>query len=251
MADKPLDPIAAKREKRNIGPVLTIPGTDGPVTESITMVERFLLRLLRVTIDYLKDNPAETKRLFRHLFDATVNDEEIDQLIIEFNKNTPKVQQGYAREAAEFPLYAIVMLNEEEQDTPIGQYMGIDEDEHEEFIGSTFKSTFGIFCYSNNADYTGYLWHLAKAIVLGGIKLLLSNGVNEVSMSGGDLTPEDARMPPNLYVRVLNVITVQPTHVPRILTSFTTQLLGLHLSHLRIDGVLGGIKPYVPEESSG
>lgn len=241
-----LDPIAAAREQRNIGPV-TNRGI-GFTYDAVLLVDRILYRLLQTTVAWFVANPDECRRYFSHFFDQTVSVEERETFVQNFLAFPPRVVLSYPRTGAQFPCYAIVMSSESESDSFLGDHVGADSEEGIEFTGEMFSAAFTVFVYAEHPDVTAYLYQLAKSIVSAGKKHLLASGVHSISMSGSELQPDEFYMPENMFVRQLKVSTTQQTSAPRVPAALQVQLGALFAEDVTVDGLRGGVYPYPPSK---
>lgn len=242
---KDLDPVRARREQKNIGPVLDT--SVGNAWDSIVFPDRLLQRLLQNSIDFLTENPAELERFFSHFYDDSISVEERKQYTDRFLKTPPRAQLGYARQSTEFPYWGIVLTDDNEEDSFVGDHVGVDTETFTEFDGALFTSTYSVYVYTNHPDVTSYQYALAKSIVLGGRKWLLSQGLMEIQLSGGDLGPEESLFPDAVYLRVLRMKCKAPNSVPRVLLAHKTKLGGIHNDDAIVDGVRGGVHALEPE----
>lgn len=240
---------------RNIGGQVPTEVPDlSTARDSIVMVERFLRSLLQTTTDRLKDatDPqavSDLTRFFSHFFDPTLSEAERNDFIKNFQTYPPKALLGYPRSTAVFPCFSIILEGENEDTGLMGDFMGEttpDEevDEFQEYVGSFYDSTYGIYIYAEHPDVCAYLYQYAKSVVHGGKALLLSCGVQKVVLSGGELAPDETYMPENMFMRVLRVNVVAPTTVP-VLTAADlrkVRITGIFRSDVVVDGVPSGVK---------
>lgn len=242
---KSLDPVRAKREQQNIGPVLDT--SLGASWDSIVFPDRLLRRLLQDTIDFLLENPEELERFFAHFYDNSVSVEERNQHRDRFLKSPPKAQLGYARPSTEFPYWGITLTEENEEDSFVGDFVGMDPETKTEFDGALFTSMYSVYVYANHPDVCSYQYALAKSTVIGGRKWLMSQGLMEIQLSGGDLAPGEEYFPDAVYLRALRVKCKSLNSVPRILLTQKTRLGAIHNDDVVVNGVRGGVHALDPE----
>lgn len=232
------------RENRNIGPVIY--EQEVGAQDAILLVERLLKNLLQTTTNWLKDDEDACRRFFSHFFDSTVTEEEREEFVTNFTTKPPKTILGYARSAAQYPCFSIVTESEEESENVLGDYLGLDPDDAPvEYTGSIDDATYAIYVYSGHPEVTLYLYQYGKAVAHAGKKLLLSQGVLEARISGGELGPEEVYLPDNTFVRVIRVHTKQTFSVPRILLTdpILQRITGLYVNDINVDGIQGGVVP--------
>lgn len=242
---KTLDPVLTRRESRNIGPVLDT--TPGEAWDATVFPDRLIKRLLQNTIDFLAADRSEIERFFSHFFDDSITAEERNQFVDRFLSHTPKAQLGYARPSTEFPYWGITLNDESEEDSFLGDFEGVDLEEKVEYHGALFNSVYNVYIYTNHPDVTSYQFQLAKSIVIGGKKWLLSQGLQEIQLSGAELNPEFDLFPDAVYIRVLRIRCKANTSVPRILLAQNARLGSLHADDVVVDGIRGGIHALDPE----
>jgi len=234
-----LDAVAASREKRNIGPVLDI--SLGAAWDATVFPDRLLRYLLQSTIDQLLENPDEMSRFFSHFFDSTISADERDQFINRFKIAPPKAQLGYMRAGAELPHWGIILADEQEEDNLLGDYAGQDDVDPIEYQAALFNAVYTVFIYAEHPDVCSYQYQLAKSIVFGGKKWLLSKGIQEVQLSGGELNPDEGFFPDAVYVRALRVRMKSTTSVPRVLLVKKPSLGSIFADDVVVDGRQGGV----------
>jgi hypothetical protein len=225
---------------------------------SIVNVERFILRLLRSEVDRLAKDEALLRYYFEAVFDPTLPEKEREDYIANFLRQPPAVVLGYPRSSVTFPVIAIILNEESETQNAVGDFIGETLGEGEEgdpyadYVGAIFEAQHGVYVYAEHPDVCLYLYHFVKMIVLGGKDWLLSQGVIEVSISGGELAPQEGYLPENMFCRTVNVKTVAPFVVPRpaLTDARKARVVGLYQDDVVVDGVRGGVHSY-PEGYPG
>ncbi len=249
---------------RNLGGTLEAsiePFFDGPALAqartSISLLERVIMNLLRVEIARLKSDKGELDRFFGHFFDPTAGAVERERFVDNFIREPPVVVLGYPRTSGEFPCFAIILESEEETDPEsMGDYVGQTLDgeggEAAEYVGSFFNHSYGIYIYAQHPDVVIYLYQFAKMVIFGAKDALLCSGFTDLRISGGELNPEEMYLPDNMFARVLRISAVAPITVPKLITDpAKVRLLGLYMDDIVVDGIRGGVTPYVPEDGDG
>ena len=251
-----------KANPRNLGGTLQNdiePFFEGPLLAnartSIVLLERVILNLLRSEVDRLKNDEDELTRFFSHFFDPTAGAEERARFVTNFMREPPVTVIGYPRASGDFPCFAIILESEEETDPQVmGDYVGMtlegEPGEAAEYEGGFFRNTYGIYIYAQNSDVAVYLYQFAKMVIFGAKQSLQCAGFNELSFSGGELSPQEMYLPDNMYARVLRVQATAPMTVPRlVIDPAKVRVLGLYMDDIVVDGIRGGVTPYVPEGS--
>lgn len=233
-------------EERNLG----VPNREQPPLSSshdaTTMIERLLLKILRESIDKLSKSESECRRFFSHFFDGSTP-EDSESFVTNFMRQPPLAVLGYARSTADFPCIAIVLENDSPTENFLGDFVGQtredDDEEPTEYVGAIFETTHAMYIYAEHPDVCNYLYQFTKAVAISGVEELLSRNVQDVSLSGGELTPDENYMPNNMFVRVLRVTATAPFTVPRLLTTDPSKVrvTGIFADDVVVDGVRGGV----------
>lgn len=168
------------------------------------MIQRLLYDTLKAGIETIHADMKILEQLFGDMFE--LSDEEIEGIKTAFTTKPPNVIHGYARTDSDFPLYSIVLGNEGEAETYLGDVAGmVDDPSSEDFgtdvLSSIWESTFQILCYTEHPDLTVYYYEIAKSILLAAD--LYSWGVVDWSLSGMDLAPDPRYIPEHLFARQL------------------------------------------------
>lgn len=218
---------------------------------SIVMPDRLFLALLRDEVDRLSnvDNQDDLERFFAHFFDPMIGAEERATYVRDFQEKPPTVVQGYPRaNAARFPCWSIVLEDEKEAEGALGHFIGRYQPEEstdlaEEFLGAMFDQTYGIYVYAEHPDVCGYLYHLAKFILLGSHETLEECGIIDPEFSGGELAPDEGYLPENMFVRVLRVSLKSLQTVPSVLRPDPRRLriTGIWINDIVVSGIRGGV----------
>lgn len=218
---------------------------------AVVMPERVILALLRSTVDRLSnsENEDDLVRFFSHFFDPMMSVAERNTYVNSFQKRPPATYLAYPRSSATFPCYAVVLEADDEQDEALDHLIGRTGDEEEaerteEFLGSMFQAQYGIYVYAENPDMCLYLYHFAKAIMIGSHVLLESCGIIDSKLSGTELTPEETYIPENMFVRVCRVSLKSLFTVPEILRPdpASVRITGIHVNDIVVSGMRGGVE---------
>lgn len=245
---------------RNIGGQLPDELPDiSSARDSVLLIERLLLGVLKTTIDRLsnKDDPQAVEdltRFFSHFYDPTISESERNDLIANFQAIPPKAVIGYPRSTASFPCFSIILEGEQESENFLGDFAGeTTRDEggdFMEYVGAFYESTYGIYIYAEHPDVCIYLYQFAKSVVHGAKPFLFSCGVQHLQLSGGELVPDAEFMPESMFVRILRVTAGAPMTVP----AFTgadprkVRITGIWRPDVVVDGIPSGVTEVTPEE---
>jgi hypothetical protein len=234
-------------------------GTIGVSRTSIVNVERLLVDLFRSEVKRFAAEPDELRRFFNHYFKPLVGDEEREDFVLHFQRETPDVVLGYARTSTQFPCFAIVLAEESESSEGkfIGDFAGnydedVDPDQpHSYYNGAIWDATYEVHVFAQHPDVCLYLYHFAKMIVIAGMDFLLSNGLLKADLSGHELAPQEQYQPDNMFARVLRITTQSPQTVPIVgmVDARRLKVLGLYRDDVVVDGIRGGVS--TPEGFDG
>jgi len=120
------------------------------------------------------------------------------------------VHHGYARQDHDFPLYAIVLADEHEDEHFIGDDAGMVTDTDDPNFGADclsviWEHNYQVLCYAEHPDVTTYIYEVAKSVIFTGEEELAGAGVIHLHSSGMDLAPDPRYIPEHLFVRQLNL----------------------------------------------
>ena len=246
------------RETSNLGGEMAAavePWFGGPDTAeqktSIVLVERLLLTLLRGEFDRLTADKDLARRFFFPFFGPTAPEGELDAFLTSFHRSPPTVALGYPRMDGRFPAINITLESESPEEEVLSHFVGEtleDEDANSasHFLGLIMEQSFRVSVFAEHPDVTLYLYHACKMILLGGIKALITSGLNDVSFSGSELAPGEMYLPDSMFVRTLSVTTSSTISVPAQYAhrdGRSTRVGGIYHEDVTVDGVQGGVRP--------
>jgi hypothetical protein len=218
---------------------------------SVVMAERVFLALLRSEVDRLSDraNDEDLRRFLGHFFDPLITVEERNSYVANFQRQPPVITLGYPRTSTRLPCLAIVLEQDSEAEKPLGSYLGQTtpsdpRSRAEEYVGSMFEQTYGIYIYAEHPDVCIYLYHFAKAVLLGSHVVLHECGIIDPRYQGNEMQPDESYMPENMFVRRLGVTFRSLGTAPVLLTPdpARVRIAGVHASDTVVSGVVGGVK---------
>ena len=76
---------------------------------------------------------------------------------------------------------------------------------YKEVRGSGFASSYLLQIMTDNQDFTIFLYHLVRYIILSNMTTFIANGIHEVRLSGTDFLPQAAQQPNFIFMRGLNI----------------------------------------------
>lgn len=222
---------------------------------SVVMPERVLLALLRTEADRLADpkNVDLLRGFFEHFFDPMIGQRERETYVQNFQRSPPSTVLGYPRTATDFPCIACVLERDVQAEEAVGQYLGEttagETDDHaREYIGAMYDKTYGLYVYAEHPDVCLYLYHFAKAVVMGSFAVIAELGILDPHYEGGDLQPQPEYLPENMFVRRLGITVKSLETVPAFMSPdpARVRVAGIFAHDVVVSGMRGGVK--VPGE---
>lgn len=258
--------MTAKRKRRNLGGEalatderFSEPFFDGPVQAElrtpIVFPERLIRAVLLTEVERLRQDEDELRRFFSHFFDPTTAAGERETYVRDFIRNPPRVQLGYARDFAELPVFAIVLIgDEEDENPPLGNYVGTTlpgerppGGEDQEYEGLFFDQVNAVHIFAQHPDQCLYLYHFAKLVLVGAREALHCAGMLSPTFSGGELSPQEVYLPDNVFARVLTVSFKTIQTVPKLFSyrdGRRLRVTGIFGKDIVVDGQRGGVVTY-------
>lgn len=175
-------------------------------------IERILYEVLTEGLQRYKDRPE----LFgQFLIDGGLSADEAAEQQTYFGAHPPKVIHGYARQGESFPLWAITLGQETNDQDYLGEdasFLDADGDVYLDDEGNPidchirrWSHSFQIWTMAGHPDVALYYYHLAKQILQAARTRLQSEDLDEVTYSGAELAPDPRYMPSDLFVRQLTI----------------------------------------------
>jgi hypothetical protein len=205
-------------------------------------------------IDAITADPTLLEIIFENF---ELEEGEVDSIKEKWEAKPPHVRHGFARSDDEFPLFAIVLVNEHESETVLGDDGGIVEDPEDPLYGADIKTSFwehnyNILVYSDHPDVTLYWYEVAKSIILEAG--FYDVGIYDLTLSGGDIEPSPEYIPTHLFMRYLSVKVNREfkriVHTSRLEKAF--RVSGIHIDRSGSPSDPGPVKtllvPYVEGE---
>lgn len=242
--------------KRNPGGSYTGPETARRIDATRTTAiagERVIHTILTEEFRRLGETTPEAERLIEHLYQEHLGAPEITRYVTNLRRRPPVVHLGYPRATAELPVIAIVLGDEQESEHVVGRFLGDsgpdDDDPFAEYEGSLWSVSWQIHVYAENPDVTLFLYHLTKLFLAAANGVLEWAGLQEATMRGSELNPQEAYVPENVYLRILTVSARTTLSAPILRRDPSSYRLGgVFLDDVIVDGVRGGVHPRTPED---
>lgn len=216
---------------------------------SITIPERIYWAILSTEVERLSKDEAEAHRLFGHMLDPLIGATERKEFVAAFIATPPSVVMGYPRSSTEFPCLAIVSESENEDTSALAGQLGTSlEGERGEAIdakGSIWECVHGIYVYAEHPVLCLYLYNFVKLIMTAADEVLANAGMIDPHFSGGELSPNEAYLPENMFLRVFRVSAKAVFSAPILITDpASIRLGGLFRTDVNVEGIQGAVGTY-------
>tara|TARA_Y100000034_G_scaffold124562_1_gene172902 strand:- start:581 stop:1273 length:693 start_codon:yes stop_codon:yes gene_type:complete len=124
--------------------------------------------------------------------------------------NPPTMVHGYARFNQPFPILALALTGDSNQQ----DYIGVGEeallDGSDDLEGFLFKrrmrATYTLFVYADHPDVCFWYYRIVRRILNVGVRYLIDKGFDDPAFDGADLAPDTRYMPDNVFVRKLTIV---------------------------------------------
>jgi len=220
------------------------------------MIQRFLYTALKTGLEAFKTDPNYVDDLFKDLY--SLGDTEVAAIHTLFREKTINIYHSYARSDAEFPCFSIVLADEGEAQSVLGDIAGQitdpdDPDYPADEFSSIWQHKYLVLVYSEHPDVTQYMYEAAKSIFIAALGPLADEGLFEVSLSGGEVAPDPRYIPEHLFVRQLTFSCQREFQR----TDFVSKLgkafkvAGIHVDKSGSPSDVGGVKTLVKAYGTG
>ena len=203
--------------------------------------DRLIIQALKNGIAVLVADAA----LFNHLLRGYTADEKARERA-RFLARTPTVMGAFARTGDKFPLWAVVLGDEQAEDEFVGQFTEIDTGigtNGSSQLGNSETQSIAIWIHCEHPDETRSHHTLAKAIIRSSVLWMIGQGALSVSYGGAhDVTPEENYLPENIFTRMQTWNVLQLAVAYEQLPA-AHDVVYVHRSPLVVDGHTGGVVP--------
>lgn len=218
------------------------------------MIQRVIYDVLTAAIAAVNSTPSILEDLFEDNWGLSRS--EVDGIKNFFQQHTPNVIHGHARSDSEFPLYSIVLADEGETDSILGDSAGQVESLSDEDYGANCYSViwthnYDILCFAEHPDAVQYMYEVAKNAFFAVANEFIAAGLFELHLSGGDVAPDPRYIPEHLFIRRMR-FSVQREFLrtdrnSKLAKAF--KVAGIHVSRTGSTSDIGDVKdlitPYV------
>jgi len=215
------------------------------------MIQRILYKALTEGLAYYRANPEAFDRLFGENYGLPTT--EVDAIKQFFAEHPPKVNHGYARMDQDPPLYAIVLADERETETVLGDEAGmINDDDDDPDYGSDqyavfWEHTYHIMCVAEHPEAAQYVYEVAKAVILAAKPTFLPEGIYGIKVSGSELLPDPRFIPEHWFVRQITLYCQRELLTVKIGSAAdkVNKVAGIHVDNDGVGGDVGEVKTLV------
>lgn len=214
------------------------------------MIHRYIHAILTTGIATYRADVNLVDDLFNQLYE--LEDSEINAIKTYFQQKGLSVYSGYPRVDSEPPYVAIILANEGEAETYLGNYAGIITEDGSTLYGADVEGSIWEHVYhlpvvSEHPDITQYMYELVKSVMLAGLSTLIDQECFQFSFSGQDLAPDPRYIPARLFVRQLVFSCRHPFHWidrnSRLTKAF--QISGIHIDSSGSPSDVGNVETLV------
>lgn len=169
------------------------------------MIQRFLFAALKQGVDAITEDVTLLEAIFENY---ELVEGEVEAIKTLWTTDPPHVRHGYARSDDEFPLFALVLADEQEIEAVLADDGGLVEDEDDPLHGADIRVSFWshryqIMVVTEHPDASLYWYEVAKSIILEAE--LHQFGIYDLILSGGDVALDPKFAPIHAFVRALTV----------------------------------------------
>lgn len=173
-------------------------------------IERIIYKILKNAVDYYITKPELFEQF---LIDGGLDVDEAANQKDFFISHQPNVIHGYARQGDNFPIWAITLGGESNDQDYLGEDAScIDEDE-ETYLDENgnpidmhirrWSHSFQVWTITDHPDVTLYYYYFCKKILQESKSLFQDEGIDEITFSGAELVPDPKYLPDSIFVRQL------------------------------------------------
>lgn len=217
------------------------------------MIQRILFSVLKQGVDAILENPQLIDDIF---VDAELSETELEAIKTLWAAKPPTVKHQYAHTDDDFPIYALILQNEEEAELFLADDGGMIEVVDDPLYGADIKvsnwnHTYQVWVYTEHPDHTVYNYEIAKSIFINAN--LAQYGLFRLHFSGGDMPIDPRFEPAHAIVRHFTIKASREfrriDRDSRLGKAFRVE--GIHIDKSGSSSDVGGVKtlvtPYAEE----
>lgn len=174
--------------------------------QSIASAERVLFHVIKTGLEALRDTDGYVERVLRLC--SPGEQRKIKKML----KTQPiQVAHGYARRSMKLPLIAITILDEREDISYIGDWLGSEPDQFDESTpaysdqrlvsGNAVESRLQVHILDKNPDTVAHLYSICWTLIRGSRQIFIDLGMELTTLTGSDLMPNPELGPELVYAR--------------------------------------------------
>ena len=221
------------------------------------MIERLIRMVLRDGLDTLP-----LAQLRAYLTMQGLPEDEVAKVASYFSSVKFDVIHNYPREGSGFPLFAIILGNEDEEVRFLRDDVGrlppqaaaaLRESKLSDlFQGASIeRRTYHVWCCTDQPDTTIYAYNVAKLIMKRARPFFHDqSGLGDLNFSGSDIVPDDRYAPHYIFVRRLTMTCLAQDTVIYDPEPVVRSVTGIHIDDGTDLGVQANVTPYVAGEES-
>ena len=170
------------------------------------MINRYLHDILVDGVEVIQNDLSVLDELFQQQF--ILGEEASTEIKTYFANKGMNVVTGYPRSDSTFPLVAITLTADSEDENFLNDDAGYIDDTDDPYYMQDIKSaiwsyTYQLFVYTEHPDITAYYYEIVKSILLHSLNVLSDLDCFNFGISGSELVPDPRYMPEHLFVRQL------------------------------------------------
>lgn len=175
-------------------------------------IERIIYQALTNGLEEFKAKPT---LFFQFLVDGGISEEEATRQQAYFEEHPPEIYHGYARADAQFPCYVITLGSEsietdylDEDANPLdydGEQYFDENGSPVDYHVRRWNHTFQVWTYADHPDVCIFYYYLSRFIIQQARTYFQQNDLDEMILSGAELTPDPRYQPSPMFIRQLTI----------------------------------------------
>jgi hypothetical protein len=209
------------------------------------MLERSIFQVLTAGRELINENKNFLRQYFQDSEQGPgLSDAEVEQIVTLWEATKAidadsteqvgvSIIHQFPRDSTLIPCWAIVLLDEREDQQFLGSEAGYLGDNGEDVFSSIWAKSYAVFTYARNPLTCLYYYELSKFFLLRGREFLKSpegGSVLTYKFSGGDMSPDPRYSPAELFVRRLQIDVSREERVLGDPQIRATRVRGIHVS---------------------
>ena len=226
--------------------------------QTLGVPDLYIKETIELGVAAISDNPDLLDAIWK-LLDA----EDIERLKDFWGTNPPTVLSGFARRTSPFPCFCVTLAADDTDTVFIddGEYIDEDPDldgddaDLDTIQREVMRSTFRIWVYAENPEVCAAYYRVLRRILQVARRRLETAGLNNIVLSGSELSPNPEYTPDNLFTRQVT-LTALVEETWSVTDPLAVALGPERAPRLTADGALlvrhidagGGVDPIDPDD---